>query len=63
MPETQEIRLVELECIGEGHHHLEEEVLCWVHYIEGQDEPVFWRAKNTTGVKCPECGYPADEAK
>jgi len=61
MPERQEIRPVKLECTGEGHHRFERELWCWVHYIDSQDEPVFWRTIDTTGVECPECGYSAEE--
>ena len=62
LPEKQELRTVELQCIANG-HRFPREVWCWVHYLEGSDEPVFWKVIHTTGVRCPQCGSPANEAK
>jgi len=61
MSEQLEVRPVDLKCTGPRQHRFERELLCWVHYVRGEREPVFWRVKNTTGVFCPECGATAEQ--
>jgi hypothetical protein len=63
MPRKKQRMIRELQCTGPDRHRFPAEVWCWVHYVEGIDEPTNVAVINTTGVECPVCDYSAEEAK